>query len=273
LSQLTSKLWPLLRHPNRPVSHHAFFWMFFLLILGASSGAGQLSLTGLAVLLGFVLVMKVALIPLSPEFLVRFQFYVRAMRWLLGFMALSAMVSLLVGPYTLGRHTPVIYQFLSTVIILGWTLLVMVFLFSAKQVVGSTLFAGLAVYLLLAASWAEMFELLQMIQVGSFEPPLATRGTSSSLFDLDSLYLSLSSLTTLGIASIKPIRPVACLMVTMEAAVGNVYLAVMIARLVALHKSLAKPASATIPPRQARRVLRLNECLIKQSSRVRRRSL
>ena len=267
MSQFSSKLWRLLRHPNQPVSHHAFFWLFFLLVLAASAGAGQLSLTSLAVLVCFVLIMKVALMPLSHDFLVRFQFYVRALRWLLGFMALSAVISLVTGPYALGRYTPLIYQLLSTVITLGWALFVMAFLFSAKQVARSTLFAGLAVYLLLAASWAEMFELMQMIQPGSFEPPLTIKGVSSNLFDLDSIYLSLSSLTTLGISHIEPVRPFARLMVTIEAAVGNIYLAVMIARLVALHKSTSQPGPAPVQPRRVRPP---RAGLAKESSRRRR---
>lgn len=267
MSQLNPKLWHWLRNPKRPMSHHAFFWLFFLLILAASAGAGQLSLTSLGVLLCFVLVMKVALIPLSQEYLVRFQFYVRALRWLLGFMALSAAASLVMGPYALGQYTPLLNQLLSTVITLGWTIFILVFLFSANQVGRSTLFAGLAVYLLLAASWAEFIELIQMIQPGSFEPPLTTRGVSSSLFELDSLYLSLSSITTLGVADFKPIRPIAGFLITLEAAVGNLYLAVMIARLVALHKVKAKPVPAPLEPR---RVHRPRSCLAKQSSRLRR---
>ena len=267
MSQFSSKLWRVLRHPSRPVSYRAFFWLFFLLVLAASAGAGQLSLTSLAVLVCFVLIMKVALIPLSPEFLVRFQFYVRALRWLLGFMALSAVASLVTGPYALGRYTPLIFQGLSTIITLGWAVFVMVFLFSAKQVARSTLFAGLAVYLLLAASWAEMFELLQMIQAGSFEPPLTIGSTSSDLFDLDSIYLSLSSITTLGISHIAPVRPLARLLVTIEAAVGNIYLAVMIARLVALHRDQSPPLPAPVPPRRVRHA---RSCLTKQSSRLRR---
>jgi hypothetical protein len=266
-SSNASKLWRRLRHPSKPVSHHAIFLGFFLLVLTASVVSGQLSLTSLVVLLCFLMVMKVALKPLSPEFLARFHIYVRAMRWLLGFMALSAIMSWLIGPYALGRYTPVLYQILSTVITLGWTVFIMAFLFSATQVERRTLFAGLAVYLLLAASWAEFFELIQIIQPGSFEPPSTPHGTDASLFDLDSLYLSLSSITTLGIANIAPIKPFARFMVTMEAAVGNLYLAVMIARLVALHKMKAKPSAA---PLDTRRTRKPRVSLIKHSFRLRR---
>ncbi len=269
MSPSTSKYWRRLRHPGKPASHYLFFWVFFLLVLVASAHTGQLSITSLIILFCFVTVVKVALVPLSHEFLARFHVYVRAMRWLLGFMAASALASWIMGPYALGHHTPVVYQILSTVITFGWTIFVMAFLFSAKRVERSTLFAGLAVYLLLAASWAEMFELLQMLQPGSFEPPLITRGVSTNLFDIDSLYLSLSSITTVGIAGIEPIRPAARFMVTLEATVGNLYLAVMIARLVALQHIDPPPKLAPPPPRHPHKP---RSALVKQSLRLRRRS-
>lgn len=269
LSASVSRFWHKLRHSGKPSGHYWFFWLFFLLILLASAHTGQLSITSLVILICFVVVVKIAMIPLSQEYLTRYHYYVKAMRWLLGFMAASALASWVVGPFGLGRFTPVLYQSLTTVITLGWTLFVMVFLFSATRVERNTLFAGLAVYLLLAASWAELFELLQMLQPGSFEPPLTTRGTSANLFDIDSLYLSLSSITTVGIAKIEPVRPAARFMVTLESTVGNLYLAVMIARLVGLHKSPAPDPLAPSPP-----LCQLDKprtALIKQASRLRRR--
>ena len=268
MSPSYSRLWRRLRHPGIPAGHYLFFWVFFLLVLGASVRTGQLSITSLLILLCFVGVVKIAIVPLSHEFLARYHVYVRAMRWLLGFMAACSIASWIVGPYGFGHYTPLLYQIASTFITLGWTIFVMVYLFSAEQVRRNTLFAGLAVYLLIAASWAEMFELLQMLQPGSFEPPLTTRGTSANLFDIDSLYLSLSTLTTVGIAKIEPIRPAARFMVTLEATVGNLYLAVMIARLVALHKVPVPPKLAPPPPRHPNRP---HFALHKQSLRLRRR--
>jgi hypothetical protein len=269
LSSSALRIWRRLRHSGKPTGHFLFFWTFFLLVLGASAHTGQLSITSLVILLCFVVVVKVAIVPLSHEFLTRYHVYVRAMRWLLVFMAASALASWLMGPYGFGHYTPLLYQSLSTVITLGWTVFVMVYLFSAKQVERSTLYAGLAVYLLLAATWAEMFELLQMVQPGSFEPPLATGGTSTNLFDIDSLYLSLSSITTVGIAGIEPIRPAARFLVTLEATVGNLYLAVMIARLVALHKVPVSPKLAPPPPSHPEKP---DFALVKQSQRLRRRA-
>jgi hypothetical protein len=270
LSASFPRFWRKLRHSGKPSGQYWFFWVFFLSILAASVHSGQLSITSLVILLCFVVVVKVAMVPLSQEYLTRYHFYVKAMRWLLGFMAASALASWILGPFGLGRFTPLLYQALTTVITLGWTLFVMVFLFSATRVERNTLFAGLAVYLLLAASWAELFELLQMLQPGSFEPPLTTRGTSASLFDIDSLYLSLSSITTVGIAKIEPIRPAARCMVTFESTVGNLYLAVMIARLVALHKL---PVPAPLAPVPALcRLDKPRSALVKQAARLRRRA-
>lgn len=268
MSPSFAKFWRMLRRPGKPRSRYLFFWVFFLLVLGASVHAGQLSLTSLFILIGFVSVVTVAIVPLSHEFMVRFHVYVRAMRWLLGFMAASALASWLMGPFGFGKFTPLLYKVLSALITLGWTVFVMVFLFSATRVERNTLFAGLAVYLLLAVSWAELFELLEMLQPGSFEPPLGTRGGGIDLFQINSLYLSLSSITTVGIANIEPVRPAARFMVTLEATMGNLYLAVMIARLVALHRATPKPELSAQPPRHT---LKPQYTLLKQSSRLRRR--
>lgn len=266
IASLSGK-WRRLGEIGGHTSRYYLFWISFVLILTASARTGQLSFTSLVILLCFVAVMKVALKPLSHEFMARFHFYVKSMSWLLGLMATGAMLSWIMGPYALGPYTQVFYQGLSTLITMGWTVFVMAFLFSAIRVERNTLFAGLAVYFLLAASWAELFELIQLLEPDSFVPPLTTRGTNSSLFDLDSIYLSLSSITTLGGGASQPISPAARFTVTLEAAAGNIYLAVMIARLVALHKSPAPDGPATLPPGPRK----VRSSLYKRAMRLRRR--
>lgn len=88
---------------------------------------------------------------------------------------------------------------------------------------------AIAVYLLFGVGWAHAYHILDVLRPGSFalpSEPLASVGDWS--------YFSYTTLTTLGYGDITPIRPVARTLAMGEALTGQLYLAVLIARLVAM---------------------------------------
>jgi Ion channel len=92
-------------------------------------------------------------------------------------------------------------------------------------------------YMLLGVVWGDLFMLLESWHPGSFHVPLAwTQGTGRTLRS-SLMYFSFATLTTVGYGSIHPNDPAAGSICAAEALIGQLYLAIMIARLVGLHTS------------------------------------
>jgi hypothetical protein len=86
-------------------------------------------------------------------------------------------------------------------------------------------FGAVCVYLLLGISWSILFELLEELP-----GPDAFRGLDGSAHSY--VYFSFVTLTTLGFGDIVPLSPAARTLVYLEAAVGQLYLTILVAALV-----------------------------------------
>jgi hypothetical protein len=85
--------------------------------------------------------------------------------------------------------------------------------------------AAIAAYLILALAWAVSFQLIDTLAAGSFTTELSGNFSTA-------LYFSLATVTTLGYGDITPVAPFARIWAVLEAVVGLLYVAVLIARLV-----------------------------------------
>lgn len=86
---------------------------------------------------------------------------------------------------------------------------------------------AIAAYLLLGFSWASGYELIAYFDPDSFSGAITVSGYFSSW-----IYFSFVTLATLGYGDIAPIHPLARSLATSEAILGQLYLAILIARLV-----------------------------------------
>jgi hypothetical protein len=129
------------------------------------------------------------------------------------------------------------------VLFLGYVVVVILaFLFTEQRVTSNTICASLCVYLLLGVLWADLYSLSDVIDPGSFSYPLAkevhqARMRFGSEQSIVPFYFSLVTLTTLGYGDIVPVSAAARMLASVEAVVGQMYLAVLVARLVGLHIS------------------------------------
>lgn len=91
---------------------------------------------------------------------------------------------------------------------------------------------AVAVYLLLGLAWAFTYQLIAVHTPGSFtiEASAASRNISQSEF----LYFSFVTLTTTGYGDITALAPAARSMVMLEALTGQLFPAILIARLVSM---------------------------------------
>ncbi len=94
------------------------------------------------------------------------------------------------------------------------------------------------IYLLSGAIWGIVYFLLSVVSPGSFE---GITGQSSSEQLNAFIYHSFVTLTTLGYGDVSPVLPVARTLCYLEAALGQLYLTVLVAALVGLHIASRNP--------------------------------
>jgi len=104
-----------------------------------------------------------------------------------------------------------------------------------REVTGDLIMAAACAYFLFGLVWAFIFHLLEVVQQGSFTIPANLR------YDFPTfLYFSFVTLATLGYGDITPVSPQARSLAVLEAVMGQLYLAVTIARLVGIHISQSR---------------------------------
>jgi hypothetical protein len=104
--------------------------------------------------------------------------------------------------------------------------------FEKGPVTSSRIQGAIAAYLLLGLSWANAYAILSRHHPGAFTAATATPSTVPAW-----TYYSFITLTTVGYGDIVPVMPVARMLAMGEAVSGQLYLAVLLARLVALQIS------------------------------------
>jgi hypothetical protein len=102
-------------------------------------------------------------------------------------------------------------------------------IFRAGSMTRERVQGAVAVYLLLGLAWAHGYEIVNFLIPGSFHSSV---GSFFSVVEW--YYYSFATLTTLGYGDIVPIKQVSRSLATGEALTGQLYLTVLIARLVAL---------------------------------------
>jgi Ion channel len=117
----------------------------------------------------------------------------------------------------------------SLVAILVIALVLLAQVFRSGPVTSYRVQGAIAVYLLFGAGWAHAYHLTAILHPGSFNSPAADLNSP-----LDWTYFSFVTLSTLGYGDITPVRPIARMLAVGEALTGQLYLAVLIARLVAM---------------------------------------
>ena len=109
----------------------------------------------------------------------------------------------------------------------GVTVTVLRRVLAPGRVTGERVTAAICVYLLLGLLWASAYSLLLTWAPGAIRFPEGADGHAVT-------YFSFVTLTTLGYGEITPVHPLARSLAFLQAATGVLYVAVLVARLVAL---------------------------------------
>jgi len=116
-------------------------------------------------------------------------------------------------------------------------LTILIDLFRGRKVSGDTLAGAVCVYLLIAVIWGYFFLLIEVIVPGSFS---FTQGharmqlwISQEFFPF--FYFSMVTITTVGYGDMSPVSSEAQTFATIEALIGQIYLTILVARLVGMY--------------------------------------
>lgn len=105
------------------------------------------------------------------------------------------------------------------------------FIFSEHEVTINVIYASIVVYLLIAIMWAFVYSVLESIHPGSFATGEGQIEAGRRLY----IYYSFVTITTLGYGDITPTTDLASTYSFLEAVTGQLYIAILIARLVGIH--------------------------------------
>ena len=134
--------------------------------------------------------------------------------------------------------------YLLAIVFLGYVVGVLVrYLFKTEEVSTNTICAAICAYLLLGILWAMVLSSVAVISPSAFAHPGADAQPALIRFgdedSVDAMYFSFVTLTTLGYGDIVPTSATSKMLVAMEAIMGQLFLAVLVARLVGLHIAYA----------------------------------
>ncbi len=134
-----------------------------------------------------------------------------------------------------GGKAPVVATVLALLFMAYTTAVVMRSVLEPGRVTGDKIAGAISAYLLLGLLWAIAGGLLELLVPGSFNSPAAIDLDSGAAAEYAFIYYSFTTLTTLGYGDITPANPWSETLAWTEAVVGQLFIAILIARLVGLH--------------------------------------
>jgi Ion channel len=114
------------------------------------------------------------------------------------------------------------------------------YVFDREVLTSDRLWGAAAAYLMIGVLWSFIYSIVDRALPQSF----AIRGATEPMQMIDVLYFSFSTLTTTGFGDIVPLTAAARTAATLEGIIGQLFLAILIARLVGVYP---RPTSAVRP--------------------------
>ena len=115
------------------------------------------------------------------------------------------------------------------------TFSLMRYLILRKRITGDLLFAAVVIYMLIALIFSQLYSMADALLPDCFSYPANSLLIDGHLSGVSMNYFSYVTLATLGYGDIAPRHPVVQMLASIEAVIGQFYVAIVVARLVTLH--------------------------------------
>lgn len=173
-----------------------------------------------------------------------FSFLMLSIIYSLSRKKMELIAGILLATPTIGLHwlflsgageTEILITTLFSTAFLGYSIFIMFrSIFTALKVEKELIFGAVSLYFLLGLLWAFLYVLVLILFPGSFRQEGLWDDSSLRIFQ-HFLYFSFVTLTTLGYGDIAPISAIARQLSILEAVIGQLYLATLVAGLVGAH--------------------------------------
>ena len=156
------------------------------------------------------------------------------------FLAVPAIAGNWIATVSQIEHVHVFTYSVSAIFLAYITVTIMVSLLSETQVTSDTVLGGVCVYLLVGVVWLMLYSLAIQYEPNAI---LSNGAPLSALLEegpVTLLYFSFVTLTTLGYGDVVPNSSVARMLASGEAITGQLFVAILIARLVGMHAAQSR---------------------------------
>jgi len=134
------------------------------------------------------------------------------------------------------RHWTAVFSQVCIIILISFfAITVLGYVLRGTRVTTDKIFAAICVYLLIGYAWTFIYALLEELQPGSFVALSAIAPNDYVARYMEMRYFSFMTLTTVGYVDIVTHSSATRTFAALEAVVGQIYLTVLVARLVGLH--------------------------------------
>lgn len=130
-------------------------------------------------------------------------------------------------------------------------LIILKSVFRPGEITGDRIAGAICLYLIAGLLWAIVYGAILLADPASFHLPEAAREMARQGGEMSLLYFSFVTLTTLGYGDISPISPLAQTVAWSQAVTGQLYIAILLARLVSLHVAKQANAANEHPPEES----------------------
>lgn len=113
--------------------------------------------------------------------------------------------------------------------------------FKDGPITTSRVLGAIVAYVLIGLSWAGLYQLVELIIPGSMSVSMAGEARDAFQREKDFIYFSFVTLTTTGYGDITPLHPTARVFMIIEALIGQLFPATLLARLVSLQGVRREP--------------------------------
>jgi voltage-gated potassium channel len=120
------------------------------------------------------------------------------------------------------------------VLLNGCILVVLAYIFRSQRVTLDVILAAVTVYLLIAFSFATIYNIAFQFDFRSFRLPEWIEAGPAEVLRTEMIYFSLVTLATLGYGDILPSSPFTQMLAVLEAVIGQFFMAVLVAWLVGM---------------------------------------